>query len=83
MGSRMVFLTRLDGSELVVNSDLIVTIERTPDTVLTMTTGARIIVKESVEEVVERATTYRHRIMQGPGAHPEAFVVTGDSARQE
>lgn len=65
----MIFLTRFDGSELVVNCDLIVTIERTPDTVITLTTGTRIMVREPVEEVVNRATSYRHRVLQGPGAH--------------
>jgi flagellar protein FlbD len=63
----MIFLTRFDGSELVVNCDLIVTLEKTPDTVITLTTGHRIMVRESVEEVVARATTYRHRVLQGPG----------------
>jgi flagellar protein FlbD len=63
----MIFLTRLGGSEVVINTDLIVTVERTPDTVLCLTTGDRIMVKESVEEVVERAAAFRHRVMQGPG----------------
>jgi len=77
----MIFLTRFDGSELVVNCDLIVTIERTPDTVITLTTGQRIMVREPVEEVVNRATSYRHRVFQGPGSHfdvaplpPAAYV---------
>ncbi len=63
----MILVTRLDGTELVVNVDLIITIERTPDTVLTLTTGDRIMVKESLEEIVTRAVTYRYRISQGPG----------------
>jgi flagellar protein FlbD len=67
MNTRMVLVTRFDGSELVVNVDLILTIERTPDTVLTLTTGDRIMVKESLEEIVERAVAYRFRISQGPG----------------
>ena len=65
----MILVTRFDGSELVVNVDLILTIERTPDTVLTLTTGDRIMVRESLEEIVERAVTYRFRISQGPGTH--------------
>lgn len=59
------YLTRLDGSELVINADHLVTIERTPDTVLTLFTGARLMVKESVEEVVERVVAYRRRIAAG------------------
>jgi flagellar protein FlbD len=67
MGERMIFLTRFDGTEVVVNSDLIVTVEKIPDTVVTLTTGDRIMVKEPIEEVVARAVAYRHRVMQGPG----------------
>jgi flagellar protein FlbD len=67
MDNRMIFLTRFDGSEVVVNSDLILTVEKIPDTVLTLTTGDRIMVKENVEEVVARAMAFRHRVMQGPG----------------
>jgi len=67
MYNRMIFLTRFDGTEVVVNCDLIVTVEKIPDTVLTLTTGDRIMVRESVEQVVERAATFRHRALQGPG----------------
>jgi flagellar protein FlbD len=63
----MILVTRLDGSELVINVDLIMTIERTPDTVLTLTTGDRFMVKESLDEIVARAVSYRYRISQGPG----------------
>jgi flagellar protein FlbD len=61
----MIAVTRLDGSEVVVNADLLATVERTPDTVLTLVTGARLMVKEPVEEVVERVVRYRRRIHQG------------------
>ena len=63
----MIFLTRFDGTEVVVNSDLIVTVEKIPDTVVTLTTGDRIMVKEPIDEVVARAAAYRHRVLQGPG----------------
>lgn len=63
----MILVTRLNGSELVINVDLIVTIERTPDTVLTLTTGDRFMVKETLDEIVSRAVAYRFRISQGPG----------------
>jgi len=71
----MIFLTRFDGTEVVVNSDLIVTVEKIPDTVLTLTTGDRIMVRESVEEVVDRATAYRHRVLQGPGVRADAHDI--------
>jgi len=72
MDNRMIFLTRFDGSEVVVNSDLIVTVEKIPDTVVTLSTGDRLMVKEPVEEVVARAIAYRHRVLQGPGVRADA-----------
>lgn len=49
----MIVVNRLDGSEFVLNGLLIETIEKTPDTIITLTTGKRYIVKQSVEEVVK------------------------------
>ena len=72
MDNRMIILTRFDGTEVVINSDLIVTVEQIPDTVVTLTTGDRIMVKEPVGEVVARAVAYRHRVLQGPGVRADA-----------
>lgn len=47
----MIDVTRLNGSGVTVNSDLIETVEETPDTVITLTTGKKIIVKESRQNV--------------------------------
>ena len=63
----MILLTRLDGRELVVNSDLILTVEATPDTMVTLTTGDRLLVRQAVQDVVDRAVAFRYRTMQGPG----------------
>ncbi len=79
-GGRMILLTRLDGTEVVVNTDLIVTVERTPDTMLTLVTGGRILVRESVAEVVERSVGYRHRIFRGPGLREIAVDGAGELA---
>lgn len=76
----MIFLTRFDGTEVVVNSDLVVTVEKTPDTVVTLTTGDRIMVKESIEEVVARAAAYRHRVLQGPGVRADAMDIAAELA---
>ena len=48
----MIKLNRLDGKEVIVNGLLIELIEKIPDTMITLTTGKKIIVKQSVEEVV-------------------------------
>ncbi len=62
----MIRLTRLNHALLVVNSDLIEHIEMTPDTVLSMTTGQRITVLESAEEVIGRVVEFRRLIHQTP-----------------
>lgn len=62
----MIRVTRLDGKELWVNSDQILTVEATPDTVLLLQGGMHLMVKEPPEEVVERALAYRRRILTGP-----------------
>ncbi len=57
----MILLTRLDGAKVVVNEDLIVFADCTPDTVLTLTGGHRLMVKESLEQVVDRSAAFRRR----------------------
>ena len=67
----MIHVTRLDGTDLVVNADLIATIERTPDTMLALVTGARLMVREPVEEVVERVISFRRRTQVVPTLLPD------------
>ena len=62
----MIWVTRLDDTELAVNSDLILTVESTPDTVLALTNGERLLVKQSVPEIIERVVAFRRRVMHGP-----------------
>ena len=61
----MITVSRLDGSEVVVNAELIELIEATPDTHLTLTDGKRLIVRETPEVVVARVIAYR-RTAYGP-----------------
>ena len=58
----MIKLKRLNGEMIVINHDLIETIEQTPDTVLTLTTGKKILVAESVEEVIEKAAKFKNKV---------------------
>lgn len=58
----MVKVTRLNGKEFIVNSDLIEFIESTPDTVISLNTGKKIIVVESVDEVLSEIVKYRRKI---------------------
>ena len=55
----MIEVTRLNGKGLTINSDLIEMIEETPDTVITLTTGKKIIVKESRQMVKKLVKLYR------------------------
>ncbi len=58
----MVSVTRLDGSVIMLNVDLIVTIERTPDTLVWLTTGDRVFLRETPEEIVDRITQYKRKL---------------------
>ena len=58
----MIHLTRLNHAPMVLNSDLIEHIEVTPDTVITLTSGQILRVRESADEVVERIVLFRRRI---------------------
>ena len=65
----MIRLTRLNRVPLVLNSDLIEHIEATPDTVITLTTGQILRVRESADEVIDRIVEFRRRI-HGPDGSP-------------
>ena len=54
----MIVLTRLNGQNFVVNAEKIRTVESTPDTVVCCETGERLMVKETLQEVVQRAIEY-------------------------
>jgi flagellar protein FlbD len=55
----MIRVSRLDGTEFVVNAELIQLIESTPDTVLSLIDGDKFIVREPLDEVVARVIAYR------------------------
>jgi flagellar protein FlbD len=60
----MIRLTRLNRAPMVLNSDLIEHIDVTPDTVITLTTGQILRVRESADEVVERIVDFRRRVFR-------------------
>lgn len=57
----MIRVTRLDDRAIVVNADLIESIEETPDTIISFTTGRKMMVRESLERVLEQVLDYRRR----------------------
>ncbi len=54
----MISVTRLNDQPLVINAELIKTVESTPDTLITLINGDRMMVKESLEEIVRKAVEY-------------------------
>ena len=64
----MIQLTRLNGSLLAINSDLIKFVEAAPDTVLTLVTGEKVIVRESPGEVIDRVREFRRSVLCGAHA---------------
>lgn len=59
----MVELTRLNGNLMLLNSDLIKTAEASPDTMLTLINGEKLIVRESLAEVLDRVLRYRAKLL--------------------
>ena len=55
----MIEVTRLNGTPILLNSDLIKTAETSPDTMLTLINGEKLIVREACSEIVERVLAYR------------------------
>ncbi|MBD5529411.1 MAG: flagellar FlbD family protein [Lachnospiraceae bacterium] len=58
----MIEVTKLSGQKILVNPDLLEIVEETPDTVVTLTTGKKIIVKESRQEIKNLVKSYRRDI---------------------
>jgi len=58
----MITITRLDRRVVVLNADLIKMIESTPDTIITLLNGDTVVVRETLDEVVRRATDYQRQV---------------------
>ena len=64
----MIKLTKFNGDEFVVNAELIRFVESRPDTYITLTGNDRLLVRESVEEVVRRSIAYSQAIRMNTGS---------------
>lgn len=62
----MIRLTRINQVPLVLNSDLIEHIEATPDTVIALTSGQKMLVMESTDEIVQKVIDFRRAIAHQP-----------------
>lgn len=58
----MIKVTRFNQSELILNADLIEFVEQTPDTVVTMLTGRKVLIRETADEVIRRVIAYRREV---------------------
>jgi flagellar protein FlbD len=67
----MIKVTRINDSDLVINADLIEFVEAIPDTIISLTTGKKIMVKNSPDEIIEKVAAFR-RLSAGRGIIPAA-----------
>jgi len=63
--SNVIQLTRLNNQPLIVNCDLIKFVEHAPDTVLTLVTGEKVVVRETSDEVLHKISSFRRSILAG------------------
>jgi flagellar protein FlbD len=72
----MIQVTKLDNRTIVINADLIESIEETPDTILRLTTGRMLMVKESLSDVVSSVLDYRRMF-------PVYAIPSGEREREQ
>lgn len=72
----MIKLTRLDGEVFILNAELIRYVEQRPDTFITLTTGDRLVVREKMDEVMERAVRYQQakHLIPTPSFRPSGIA---------
>ncbi len=58
----MINVTKMNNMDITINCDLIETIEETPDTVITLTTGKKLLVKESRQEIINLIKLYKKEL---------------------
>jgi len=83
----MIKITRLNRMPMILNSDLIEHIEATPDTVITLVSGQKYMVLESIDEIVERVIKFRNSLLRNqpsrptlvPGGKPVTTIGQGEA----
>lgn len=75
----MIELSRLNGKQFILNCELIQTIESTPDTLITLRSGEKLMVREPAQEVVRLTVEYRKRLFQEP---PRVVSGTGKAEQR-
>jgi len=59
----MIKVRKINGEKMAINAELIETVQATPDTVITFTTGKKILVAENVDEIIDKVISYRKNIL--------------------
>jgi flagellar protein FlbD len=81
--THVIELTRLNGSRLGLNSDLIQYMEASPDTTLTLINGEKLVVRESADQVIELTLAYRARLIAGAAREcPGGLMIASSSLWQ-
>lgn len=62
----MIAVHRLNNTEFYINANLIESLESTPDTIITLTTDKKLIVRESISEILEKIIAYQRKVFQLP-----------------
>lgn len=60
----MIIVTKINDSEIVINPELIEIMQETPDTTITLTTGRKLIVKESVDDIIDKIKIYKQSLLK-------------------
>jgi flagellar protein FlbD len=71
----MIHVTRLDGSDMVVNVDQIAWIEGMPDTVISLMNGEKLLVREAPDQLIARAKAFKRAITVAPAVRRLGDVV--------
>lgn len=84
----MIQLTRLNNTAISINSDLIKLVEQSPDTVITLLNGEKILVRETAEQILDRIVQFRRRLLSGMNtwnvsAVPHLPAESADREREE
>ena len=82
-GTVVIQLTRLNGNPIALNSDLIKFVENAPDTVITLISGEKVIVRESSEDVIHKIVDFRRAVIAGLPAWNSADLSSADQRPKE
>lgn len=74
----LIKLNRINAAEIVINVDLIESLEETPDVVITLICGKKFVVSQNVDEIISRAVEYKARILRNSIGNGGAIPASSD-----